>query len=38
MGVKWAPELRVEFEMGDGSENQAEGRLRAAVWRVRTIY
>jgi hypothetical protein len=31
MGVKWAPELRVEFEMGDGSENQAEGRLRAAV-------
>jgi hypothetical protein len=31
MGVKWAAELRVEFEMEDGSENQAEERLRAAV-------
>jgi hypothetical protein len=30
-GVKWAAELRSEFEMEDGSENQAEGRLRTAV-------
>jgi hypothetical protein len=31
MGVKWVAELRVEFEMEDSSENQAEERLRAAV-------
>jgi hypothetical protein len=31
MGVKWAAELRIEFEMEDGAEHQAETRLRAAV-------
>ena len=38
MGVKWAAELRVEFEMEDGSENQAEGTSKGCRGRVRTIY
>jgi hypothetical protein len=38
MGVRWAPELRVEFEMGDGSENQAEGRLKPTVGKCERFF
>jgi hypothetical protein len=35
MGVKWAAELRIEFEMEDGAEHQAETRLRAALGELK---
>ena len=38
IGIWVMSELRVEFEMEDGSENQAEGRLKGCRGRVRTIH
>jgi hypothetical protein len=35
MGVKWAAELRIEFEMEDGAEHQAETHLRAALGELK---